>query len=69
VIAAYERQPVYAEAPLVNPRPWIYPVRGLAVRLFVSCWLVYALHVSTNTVREIYLALSIGDRFSFRVDE
>jgi hypothetical protein len=31
--------------------------------------MIYAVHVATNTVREIYLALSIGDHFSFRVDD
>jgi hypothetical protein len=44
-------------------------IRGIAWRLFLTCWLVYSLHVATNTVREIYPALSIADRFSFRVDE
>ena len=43
--------------------------RQIARRLFVTCWLVYALHFATNTVREIYPALAIGDHFSFRVDE
>ncbi len=43
--------------------------RGIAVRLFLTCWLVYALHFATNTVREVYLALSLGDHLSFRVDE
>jgi hypothetical protein len=43
--------------------------RSIAVRLFLTCWLVYSIHVATNTVREIYLALAIGDHFSFRVDE
>lgn len=43
--------------------------RGIAVRLFVTCWLVYTLHFATNIVREIYLAVAIGDHFSFRVDE
>jgi hypothetical protein len=38
-------------------------------RLFVTCWIVYVLHFATNTVREIYPALAIGDHFSFRVDE
>src|SRR5437660_1662991 len=51
------------------PTPWRFPTRGLAVRLFLTCWLVYSLHLATNTVREIYLALSIADHFSFRVDE
>ena len=42
---------------------------SLALRLFLTCWLVYALHFATNTVREIYLGLAIGDHLSFRVDE
>jgi hypothetical protein len=49
--------------------PWLYPPRGIAVRLFLTCWLVYALHFATNIVREIYPALALGDHFSFRVDE
>jgi Glycosyl transferase family 2 len=44
-------------------------VRGIAIRLFITCWAVYALHFATNTVREIYPALALGDHFSFRVDE
>jgi len=52
-----------------EPEPWIFAPRGIAVRLFFTCWIVYAAHVATNTVREIYLALAIGDHFSFRVDE
>ena len=52
-----------------EPKPWAWPTRGIAVRLFFTCWIVYAAHVATNTVREIYLALSIGDHLSFRVDE
>jgi len=51
------------------PQPWIYTTRGIAVRLFITCWMIYAVHVATNTVREIYLALAIGDHFSFRVDD
>jgi hypothetical protein len=43
--------------------------RGLAWRIFFTCWLVYALHLATNTVREIYLGLAIADHLSFRVDE
>ncbi|MEJ7607145.1 MAG: hypothetical protein WKF37_12980 [Bryobacteraceae bacterium] len=42
---------------------------GIAVRLFLTCWIIYSLHFATNTVREIYLALSIGDHLSFQVDE
>lgn len=43
--------------------------RGVACRLFISCWLVYSLHFATNTVREIYPALTLGDHFSFDVGE
>ncbi len=50
-----------------NARPLVS--RGLVVRLFLTCWLIYALHFATNTVREVYLALAIGDHLSFRVDE
>ena len=50
-----------------NARPLVS--RGLVVRLFLTCWLIYALHFATNTVRESYLALAIGDHLSFRVDE
>lgn len=45
------------------------PPRSTALRLFFTCWLIYALHAATNTPREAYLAIALGDRFSFRVDE
>ena len=48
---------------------WRFSPRGIALRLFITCWLIYVLHFATNTVREIYLALAIGDHLSFRVDE
>lgn len=48
---------------------WHFTSRGLVWRLFLTCWLVFALHFATNTVREIYPALAMGDHFSFRVDE
>jgi hypothetical protein len=43
--------------------------KQIAIRLFLTCWLVYGLHFATNTVREIYPALSLGDHFSFDVSE
>ncbi len=49
--------------------PWRFSTRGIVIRLFLTCWLVYSIHFASNTVREIYLALSIGDHFSFKVDE
>ena len=39
------------------------------MRLFATCWIIYVIHFSPNIVREIYLALSLGDQLSFRVDE
>lgn len=44
-------------------------MRGIAARLFLTCWVVFTLHFATNTVREIYPALSLGDRLSFDVSE
>lgn len=46
-----------------------FSVRGIAVRLFLTCWMIYGLHLATNTVREVFLALAIAERLSFRVDE
>jgi hypothetical protein len=43
--------------------------RGIAFRLFLTCWLIFTLHFATNTVREIYPALSLAENFSFDVSE
>ncbi len=42
---------------------------SVGIRIFLTCWLVFALHFATNTVREIYPALSLGDHLSFDVSE
>ena len=42
---------------------------GVGVRLFITCWLLYAAHFATNTVREIYPAITLGERASFDVSE
>jgi hypothetical protein len=44
-------------------------VGDISLRLFLTCWFVYTLHFATNTVREIYPALSLGDHLSFDVSE
>ncbi|MFO0839375.1 MAG: hypothetical protein U1D55_12730 [Phycisphaerae bacterium] len=44
-------------------------IRACAWRLFFTCWLVYALHFATNTVRELFPAMSLGDRLSFDISE
>ena len=46
-----------------------WSTQEIAIRLFLTCWIIFALHFSTNIVREIYLTLTIGDHASFRVDE
>jgi hypothetical protein len=42
---------------------------GVPLRLFITCWVIFTLHFATNTVREIYPALSLGDDLSFDVSE
>ena len=41
----------------------------VAARLFVTVFVVYAIHFSSNVVRETYLAVTLGENFSVRVDE
>ena len=52
-----------------SDRPLGLTTGQIARRLFFTCWIVFVLHFATNIVREIYPALAIGDRLSFRVDE
>ena len=52
-----------------EPADLPFTARGTAMRLFLTCWLIFVLHFASNTVREIYLALAIGDHLSFRVDD
>ena len=42
---------------------------SVAVRLFVTVWLLYVVHFASNIVRETYLAVALGERLSVRVDE
>jgi hypothetical protein len=43
--------------------------RGLQVRLFLTCWLIYLLHLSPYVYRELYLTLSLAENHSVHVDE
>ena len=43
--------------------------RANVIRIFLTCALVFGLHFATNTVREVYPALSLADRMSFDVSE
>ncbi|MGH7657098.1 MAG: hypothetical protein ACREL6_02610, partial [Gemmatimonadales bacterium] len=44
-------------------------MRSTALRLFLTVGLVYTLHFATNVVRETYLAITLGESASVRVDE
>jgi len=41
---------------------------GIGARVFLTVWLVYAVHLTTNVVRETYLAVALGERLTLRVD-
>jgi hypothetical protein len=43
--------------------------RGIQVRLFLTCWIVFGLHFSAFVTREQYLLMSIVEHFSPRVDK
>lgn len=45
------------------------PRRATAFRIFLTGWILYCAHFSSNVVRESYLAITLGDRLSVRVDE
>lgn len=42
--------------------------RQVAWRLFFTAWIVYALHFTTDVVREHYPAIALGDRLSFNLE-
>ncbi len=44
-------------------------VRGTKVRLFLTCWVIYAVHFSPYVYRELYLAMSLAEDQSVRVDK
>ncbi len=43
--------------------------RGISIRLFLTCWLIYLLHFSPFVSRELYLTISLAEKHSVRVDE
>ncbi len=42
--------------------------RGIRIRLFLTCWIVFSLHFATDFVREHYLVVSIVEDHSYRLD-
>ncbi len=44
-------------------------LRNTPIKLFLTCWIVYALHFATDIVREIYPAIAIGDSLSYDLGE
>lgn len=73
VAACATQSTEFARAPFAagadRPTAWRFSTRGIAIRLFITCWMVYALHFATNIVREVFPAMAIAEHFSFRVDE
>ncbi len=43
--------------------------RDTQIRLFLTCWLILMLHFATDIAREHYLAFSLAEHGSFRMDE
>jgi hypothetical protein len=68
-LATHGEMPLLSSMNQPHVTAWGLSTRGIAIRLFFTCWAIYALHFATNTVREIYPALALADHFSFRVDE
>ncbi len=62
-----------AAAPRINPQSTVLPpsyfTRGVAIRLFLTCWVIYCAHFSPFIVRELYLTLSLAERGTVHVDE
>jgi hypothetical protein len=46
-----------------------HTARGLQVRLFLTCWLIYFLHFSPFVTRELYLTLALAERQTVHVDD
>ncbi len=42
--------------------------RSVMVRVFLACWVIYCAHFSPFVVRELYLAMSLAERATPRVD-
>lgn len=53
----------------MSPAPRARATPAVAWRLVLTVWLVYCVHFAPNVVRETYLAITLGEHFSVRVDE
>lgn len=53
----------------IGASSWPFNTRQTAVRLFLTCWIIYVLHFSTNIVREVYPAITLGDATTVNVYE
>lgn len=58
---------VFREEP-AQPTGLSFRRGAVTVRLFLTVWLIYAAHLTSNVVRETYLAVALGDHLSIRVD-
>ncbi len=50
-------------------RSSFFSTRGLKLRLFLTCWLVYMLHFSPFVYRELYLTMSLAEKHTVHVDD
>lgn len=49
--------------------PGSYSPRGIKLRLFLTCWLLYGLHFSPYVYRELYLTMSLAEQHTVHVDQ
>ncbi len=66
-IASVATKPVIVTRERLEPS-W-FSSRGLKLRLFLTCWLIYALHFSPYVYRELYLTLSLAEKHTVHVDD
>lgn len=43
--------------------------RATAIRIFLTGWILFSAHFSSNVVRETYLAITLAEDFAIRVDD
>lgn len=71
--AAPEIEQIAASGPTVEPPATSFLGRmslaGMEVRLFLTLWVIFLLHVSPFVVRELYLTLALVEKHSARLDE
>ncbi len=53
-----------------EPASWHgHSSRGMKIRLFLTCWLIYCIHFSPYVYRELYLTMSLAEKHTVHVDD